>query len=109
MDIQETAKQVHEWAKSKGWWDGKRSIGDQFANFHAEISEAWEEYRNGRAMDWVYYSDDGKPEGIPIELADCIIRILDTCEAYSIDIEKALSIKMKYNEGRPYRHGGKKA
>jgi NTP pyrophosphatase (non-canonical NTP hydrolase) len=50
-----------------------------------------------------------KPCGIPTELADCIIRIADTCGRYGIDLEKALKIKMEYNKLRPYKHGGKRA
>jgi NTP pyrophosphatase (non-canonical NTP hydrolase) len=124
MNLKQMADRIHKMAVKKGWWDDpivhaeqcpmvmRRSIGDQFANFHAEISEAWEEYRNGHAMNEIYYNDgpdDGKPEGVPIELADCIIRILDTCEQYGIDIEEAIKIKVEYNSGRPYRHGGKLA
>lgn len=110
MNLKQLASAIHENATEKGWWmpSTPRSIGDQFSNFHAEISEAWEEYRKGREMNEVYYID-GKPEGIPIELADCLIRILDTCEAYNIDIEEAINVKMKYNQTRPYRHGGKLA
>ncbi len=48
-----------------------------------------------------------KPEGIPIELADCIIRILDYCGKENIDIEQAIQIKNEYNKSRPYRHGNK--
>lgn len=48
-----------------------------------------------------------KPEGIAIEMADCIIRILDWCGRENIDIEKMIEIKHKYNKSRPYRHGGK--
>lgn len=48
-----------------------------------------------------------KPEGIAIELADCIIRILDYCGYAGIDIEEAVRIKHKFNETRPYRHGNK--
>lgn len=51
---------------------------------------------------------DAKPEGIPIEFADTIIRVLDICGFYGIDIEEALRVKAQYNATRPYRHGGKK-
>ena len=117
MNLKRLSRLIHSNALKKGFWDNRmaytdtiipRSIGDQFANFHAEISEAWEEYRNGHAMDEIYFKDD-KPEGVPIELADTVIRILDTCAQYGIDIEKAIKVKMKYNAGRPYRHGGKLA
>lgn len=49
----------------------------------------------------------GKPEGVPSELADEIIRILDICGHYGIDIERIVDEKMVYNGTRPHRHGGK--
>lgn len=51
----------------------------------------------------------GKPEGFGVELADCVIRILDTCETYGLDLEALIVEKMNYNRTRPYRHGGKSA
>lgn len=48
-----------------------------------------------------------KPEGIPSELADIIIRVLDICGTHGIDIASAIADKMAYNETRSYRHGGK--
>lgn len=40
------------------------------------------------------------------ELADTIIRILDMCALYNIDIDKILIKKHKLNIARPYKHGG---
>ena len=106
--INELAKQIHENAVDHGWWDEERGFPEILALIHSEVSEALEEYRNGhRAME-VYYGYDEKPEGIPIELADVIIRILDYCAYAGIDIDAAISEKHEYNKSRPYRHGGKK-
>lgn len=49
-----------------------------------------------------------KPEGMAVEMADCIIRILDWCGKEGIDIDDVIAEKMAYNKTRPYRHGGKK-
>ncbi len=96
----------HDTAKEKGWWEPAKSFGEQAVLFHAEISEAVEEFRNGHAPYEIYYKE-GKPEGVPIELADVIIRIFDTCGYYGIDIRKAIIEKMRYNLTRSHRHGNK--
>lgn len=105
--LSEWSKEIHEWAKSKGWWDKPRDFGPMLMNIHSEISEAWEEWRNNKKISEEYVVD-GKPEGIPSELADTVIRILDLCEASQIDLEGAMERKMAYNRTRPMRHGGKK-
>lgn len=105
---------IHGWAVSKGWWkDPNRDFGEQMSNFHAELSEAWEEYRN-HGMDpefFNYRKDDNptKPEGTCVELMDAVVRFLDTCGKYGMDPAKAISEKLEYNCTRPYRHGGKHA
>lgn len=116
MNIKEMIKKIHSLAVEKGWWEEKetkyvgvtipRDPAELFANFHGEISEAWEEYRKGHKMTEIYFKD-GKPEGIPIELADCIIRIFDACGEYGIDIEAAIEMKHEFNKTRTYRHNGK--
>ncbi len=118
MNINEIAKEIHENAVNHGWWDEERTFGDIIALCHSELSEALEEYRNGKPT--IYFKEINgfevsemsewngeKPEGIATELADCIIRILDYCGHEGIDIEQAIKIKHKYNKSRPYRHGGK--
>ena len=80
--------------------------GNVYVHEYRTKKEALEEYRNGRIPTEIYYDGD-KPEGIPIELADVIIRILDYCGKEKIDIGQALNIKHEYNKTRPYKHGGK--
>lgn len=104
--IEELVKDINQNANEKGWWDKERSFGDFISLCHSELSEALEEHRNGRCNSEIYYAGV-KPEGIPIELADVIIRIFDFCGEHYIDIENAIKIKHDYNKTRGYRHGDK--
>lgn len=82
-DFQSLVPVAHEMAVAKGWWqDGidNRSIEEIVANYHAEISEAWEEYRAGRMATW-YAEGSKKPEGFWVEIADLLIRIADAIGA----------------------------
>lgn len=111
MEYQET---VHAWACEQGWWDGpERNFGELMLLIASEVVEAFEEYRDNHEPSEIYYRTDKhgqqKPEGIPIELADVFIRLVDACARYGIDLEAVVQQKMAYNRTRPYRHGGKRA
>ncbi len=48
-----------------------------------------------------------KPEGIPSELADVVIRCCHYAGANGIDLAEAVEEKAFYNSTRPHKHGGK--
>jgi hypothetical protein len=107
MTVDELIERSHTMALEKGWWPdglGKRPVAEIVNNFHAEISEAWEEYRSGRMETWWHQRDEHgmdrernwdtyyakpeemiecgwKPEGFWVEIADLCIRLADTMGA----------------------------
>jgi len=106
---------IHHWAKSKGWW--KRPQGDvskKLLMMHSEISEATEDLRTAdpkhlNLIDWEYDKHGQlKPIGFPTELADLVIRVCDLAARCDIDLDAVVQLKMRFNENRPYQHGGKK-
>ena len=101
--LNELTKEIHDNAVSHGWWDEPRNLLEIAALCHSELSEAVEEYRAGRPMVWA--NEDGKPEGIATEMADCVIRILDWFGHEGLDADEIVRQKMTYNRGRPYKHG----
>lgn len=129
MDINSLVLKSHRHAMDKGFWrefqdlmtilDSNRpGEGGQFIPYiqnmmlsqklmlmAEELIETHEEVRNGRPVAEIRFSDDDKPEGIPIELADVIIRVCDLAGFYGIDLDQAIRMKMDYNARRPFMHG----
>jgi NTP pyrophosphatase (non-canonical NTP hydrolase) len=126
--ISDLVKEVRKVMVANGWHDKPRTFGDDIALIHSEASEAFEDHRNGKEPDdiWYEYTIEGaliehpspelylgdvlvlgKPCGIPSELADIIIRVCDTAGRYDVDLDEIIAQKMKYNETRSSRHGGK--
>ena len=102
--INDLVKRADLNSRNHGFWEEEKNFGEVIALMHSELTEAFEEYRNGKSFNEIYYENGNKPCGIPSELADVVIRIFDFCGGENIDLEKIILEKMEYNESRPYKH-----
>lgn len=109
MELAAIGKAGYENGVAHGFYENPKSFVETMMLIVSELAEAVEEYRSGHGYNETYYNPEkpNKPEGIPIELADAAIRLLDECHYRGIDIEAAIALKMAYNVTRPYKHGGK--
>ncbi|MEM1202672.1 MAG: hypothetical protein AAGN66_05540 [Acidobacteriota bacterium] len=109
--LSELGREALEIARSKGWEDERRTVGDLLALIHSEVSEALEAYREtGDVRQQSFgYSENlaDKPEGVGAELADVIIRVVHMGAVYGLPLDRLVRMKMDYNRYRPHRHGGK--
>ncbi len=122
--MDEWAKKIHQISVDKGFWaqgDTERNFGEVIALMHSELSEALEEHRKGKPN--FYWAKEatptgepgvqhisGKPEGVAVELIDCVIRIFDTLATLDLEgrtIDGILAMKVAYNRTRPHLHGAK--
>lgn len=109
LGINELCERAHANARAKGFYDnGEPNFDGRLMLIVSEVSEALEEWRNGHAPNEVYVAN-GKPEGVPVELADVVIRIADLCGFYGIDLEAVIEQKAQYNATRAHMHGGKRS
>ena len=125
-DINATAREIHEWAVSKGWWDDRikpdynGETGEDIEPptnqtlamlmlVNTELAEAAEAVRKHDVNATWVDEETNSPEGFPVEIADAVIRLFDLAHGYGIDLAEEIEHKMAYNQKRPYRHGKKRA
>lgn len=118
--LAQMAAEVDAYCEGKGWRAEGVTFLEGMALLHSEVSEAVEAWRRWGTGDATYHvsahnrvtgqpnPDPLKPEGVGSEFADVLIRLLDDCALFGIDLEAEYERKMAYNRTRPHRHGGKR-
>lgn len=112
MTYVDLAKEIHQNARDKGFWDEERDLEEMLMLAVSELSEGLEEHRDGHELIWFRHHDHcasvrpaegyigcscaAKPEGLAIEIADCLIRCLDTLQHVAGDnLQSLLSVTFK--------------
>lgn len=80
-------------------------FASKLALIHSEVSEVLEEVRNGQPLQENWQTLPNKPEGVPSELADIVIRVFDVAGWLGIDLEQEVADKLDYNSTRQHKHG----
>jgi NTP pyrophosphatase (non-canonical NTP hydrolase) len=133
--LNKLAKSIYNDNAAKGFWPTnpkERNVGEALMLMTSELGEGMEAHRkgkfvnpkamsncmemlqqNGHGMDEqqiaVFQTDfkKGVKDTFEDELADAMIRILDFCGGFDIDIQGHIEAKLAYNRTRPKLHGKK--
>lgn len=116
MNLEQLSTDIYNIAAEHGFHDETEpDMARYLANLHGEVSELWEAYRTSKLNVLCDKAEKMQALGlVPLtcaeeEIADILIRTIDTAKTLGIDIEKAIYNKNEYNRSRPYKHGGKLA
>lgn len=124
MEIKKIAQEIHQNNVEKGFWEDKqtKNVGEVLMLCVSELSEALEAHRKNKFANLVQFNQDRQStpfhensatiqafkdnikDTFEDEIADTVIRLIDLCEGFGIDLETHIRLKLEYNKTRPYKH-----
>ena len=118
--LNKLSKQLNEFVKKAGF--DNNDVPLRTALIYSEIGEMFEAFRKDQYANKLIFEYNQEINGVDFELAfeaeikdsledelaDSIIRLLDLVGKLDIDIEFHIQQKMRYNETRGFKYGGKK-
>lgn len=100
--IRQVGRMINTSCHEAGWYRDlatdlpmKRNIGEVLMLMVTELAEAYEGWRKGKMDDHLKHR-----KNMEVELADTIIRILDTAHEEGLDVAGAMQEKFAYNQVR---------
>ena len=87
MKINELQKEAHAIARADGCYDTERSFGEMIVPIHYCLSAVWEEFQVSSSITEVKTTMHGNTLGVPIGIADVVIRVADMAENYGVVAE----------------------
>lgn len=106
MTIKEWQERVYQIADAHGFHRGDHDKVNAF--YQTDRVARWLMLivtEASEAMEALRHSDRKNFEE---EMADIVIRVMDTCESLGTDLEAEIEKKSAANEARPLMHGGKR-
>lgn len=120
--LNKLSKEIYEGNKTRGFDVNDENVGLTLLLIVSELSEALEADRKSKYADLKRYESDLKQmneyddeilyqkiafeehikDTFEDEIADTLIRILDLCGGFGIDIERHVELKLKYNATREF-------
>jgi NTP pyrophosphatase (non-canonical NTP hydrolase) len=82
--------------------DEANSFPEEIAHLVEELGEVVKAWRIYRDFEIHYRPEDGRPEGVPVELSDILIGIFYNAILHAMPLEEALALKGEFNRRRDY-------
>lgn len=98
MDLAELTEQMHQFVRSKGWYEPgsarPQTLRNLAISLNIEAAELLEHFQWGESSE--------NHSGLTEELADVALYLLQIASIAGIDLEKAILMKLEKNYGRDW-------